>query len=153
MANKGFFTNRINIMNILNTIVTTLSSNREFDEKIASLWDFNNWTIIACIECVILLYVLIFKTQWKNHTKIQETKILARQESIDFSNIMNSAFLADELYNDLKVKCHPDRFPDNPQLNMIANELSQEISKNKNSYSKLLTLKQRAEKDLGITFK
>ncbi len=140
-------------MNILNTIVTTLSSNRELDEKIASLWDFNNWTIIACIECVILLYVLIFKTQWKNHTKIHETKILARQESIDFSNIMNSAFLADELYNDLKVKCHPDRFPDNPQLNMIANELSQEISKNKNSYSKLLTLKQRAEKDLGITFK
>lgn len=140
-------------MNILNTIVTTLSSNRELDEKIASLWDFNNWTIIACIECVILLYVLIFKTQWQNHTKIHETKILARQESIDFSNIMNSAFLADELYNDLKVKCHPDRFPDNPQLNMIANELSQEISKNKNSYSKLLTLKQRAEKDLGITFK
>ena len=140
-------------MNILNTIVTTLSSNRELDEKIASLWDFNNWTIIACIECVILLYVLIFKTQWQNHTKIHETKILARQESIDFSTIMNSAFLADELYNDLKVKCHPDRFPDNPQLNMIANELSQEISKNKNSYSKLLTLKQRAEKDLGITFK
>ena len=45
---------------------------------------------------------------------------------VDFDNVINSSFAAKELYDKLKVKCHPDRFTD-ADLNKEATRLFQEI--------------------------
>jgi len=70
--------------------------------------------------------------------------------SIDFDNIINSSFNSNEVYNELKVKCHPDRFPNDDVKNTIAENLFQEITKNKNNIKRLLELKEKAKQELNI---
>ena len=63
---------------------------------------------------------------------------------------MNSAFLSAELYDKLKVRCHPDRFALDEEKQIIAEDIFQRISKNKANYKILLQLKQEAEEKLNI---
>jgi len=51
------------------------------------------------------------------------------KQDIDFDNIINSSFNSLELYDKLKVKCHPDRFPKDKEINIIAENLFQEITR------------------------
>lgn len=74
------------------------------------------------------------------------------KEDVDFRNIITSSFHTQPLYNELKVKCHPDRFPNDEIKKKIANALFQEISKNKTNYKKLVELKERAKQELYINF-
>ena len=71
-----------------------------------------------------------------------------RDDQIDWNNTMH-VFKAQELYNQLKVVCHPDRFTD-PQLNSIATDLFQRITKNKTNYKELQKLKEEARQMLSI---
>ena len=73
------------------------------------------------------------------------------EEPVDFANIMNSAFLSADLYDKLKIKCHPDRFATDPHKQIIADNLFQRIIQNKANYKVLIQLKQEAEDSLGIT--
>ena len=57
-----------------------------------------------------------------------------------------------QLYDELKVKCHPDRFPTDKEKNTIAENIFQEISKNKNNVKRLLELKEEASQKLNINF-
>ena len=74
-------------------------------------------------------------------------------KSVDFDNIFDSSFHSVELYNELKVKCHPDRFPMDKEKNKMADMLFQEVSKNKYNVKRLLELKEQAMRDLDINFK
>lgn len=121
--------------------------------NIVDFWDINGWAIIAIIEGLLLLLIFLFQKRHRKEYRYIELKNKAKQEEVDFSNIVNSAFYSDELYNELKIKCHPDKFPNDVRANSIANEIFQEISKNKNSYHKLQILKKRAIRELGLTFK
>lgn len=70
-------------------------------------------------------------------------------ERIDFTNVVSSSLLAKHVYDELKVKIHPDRFQD-PEIISRATELFQLIHQNKGDYSRLIELKELAFKELPI---
>jgi len=74
-------------------------------------------------------------------------------QEVDFDNIIISSFNSTALYNELKVKCHPDRFATDEEKTIIAENIFQEISKNKTNMKKLLELKEEAKMKLNVNFK
>lgn len=118
----------------------------------SSIHNLNFWMVIALGEFVIFLILGAIYIGKKKRFKTTESKTDIKEE-IDFSNIVASAFHSDELYDEMKKKCHPDRFPNDKKKNEIANDIFQELSKNRNDYKKLNELKIRAINELGITFK
>lgn len=112
----------------------------------------NIWMWVAIGEFAIIIGLLIKrkysrKERSKNHLKRESIK-----QKVDFNNIINSSFHSEELYNVLKVKCHPDRFATNAELNEIAEKLYQEITKNKTNLKRLEELKTEAKRKLNIKF-
>ncbi|MCP4439291.1 MAG: molecular chaperone DnaJ [Aureispira sp.] len=111
---------------------------------------YNPWIWIALLELVIIIYLLFFYK--KSESKLQKLKRKAKEEDVDFENIINSSFHVKTLYDELKIKCHPDRFPNDKEKNRVALELFQEISKNKTDHKKLTELKEIAIQKLNIKF-
>jgi len=112
----------------------------------------NWWMWLAIAEFGILAF-LILKKQFKlKDTDKQRFKNESLKDDIDFGNIINSSFNSIQLYDELKVKCHPDRFPTDIEKNLIAEKIFQEISKNKNNVKRLLDLKEEAIQKLNINF-
>lgn len=112
----------------------------------------NFWIWIVITEFIVILLLLV-----KRKTKVKDTaKRKFKNESlkgeIDFQNIIDSSFNSVKLYDELKVKCHPDRFPTDTEKNKIADNLFQEINKNKTNTKKLLKLKEEAKQKLNINF-
>ena len=70
-------------------------------------------------------------------------------EEIHFTNVVSSSLLAKRLYDELKVKVHPDRFQD-PETVSKATELFQLIHQSRGDYEKLLMLKQRVHNELQV---
>lgn len=114
------------------------------------------WFYLSIAE----FFVIIFLLYWmkKSNSKLAFSKLTykdvknARSESIDMNNLINSINGSRDLYKELSRKCHPDNFVDSP-LQKNAEEIFQEISKNKRDFGKLLLLKARAETELKIIFK
>ena len=82
--------------------------------------------------------------QKSEKAKLRE-KVL--RENIDFSNIVESSLKAKELYDELKVIAHPDRFQDQ-EIIAKATELFQLIHQHKGDYKILLELKARVYSEL-----
>lgn len=102
------------------------------------------WILFGVFLVIIfLISIAIIKTK-KIHRVRNE--VLAK-EDIDWDDKLRSMFQAKALYNEIKVKYHPDRFLDSTQ-NKIANELFQEITKNQHDFHKLEQLKQIAQEKL-----
>jgi len=122
---------------------------------VSSTSDINIWFWLCLIELIIIL-VLLFKIK-KNKSNLtfadlnKDNLKKSKEASIDFGNVMNSINGAGELYKELSRKCHPDRFVDSP-LQKLAEEIFQEISKNKRDFGKLAALKERAISELNVTF-
>ena len=110
------------------------------------------WFWIAAAEFVILVSSAIFLYVRKRKQTVDIKKKVMQEGNIDFSNTMMSAFHARELYDQLKVRCHPDRYPQDEEKNRLAVELFQQVVQNKNNYKKLLDLKKIAEEKLQIQF-
>ena len=103
------------------------------------------WFYIAMVE-----FVITFR---RGTTRVEKQKLRESIKSdVDFQNIINSSFHATEIYNELKVKCHPDRFIGDVEKNATANRIFQEVTKNKMNYKRLQELKKEAEESLGINF-
>lgn len=117
----------------------------------------NSWEMISLALIVALIIVAItivitkrHKTH-KNNIPINNLRKQVNQDGdIDFGNIMNSAFLSKALYDELKVKCHPDRFVSDPIKQQLADDLFQRVTQNKVNYKVLLELKKKAEETLNI---
>lgn len=92
----------------------------------------------------------IFKRK-SNKDKEQIRKQILKEE-IDFTNIFMSVEYAQTLYDDLKVKCHPDRFFQEWEI-AKATELYQLITENKTNYAMLMKLRDRANQELLMTNK
>lgn len=112
----------------------------------------NFWIWIAITEFLVILFLL-----FKRKTKVKETvkskfKTDSLKGEIDFHNIIDSSFNSMKLFDELKVKCHPDRFPTDKEMNKIADSLFQEINKNKTNTKRLLELKEEAKQKLNINF-
>ncbi len=121
--------------------------------KITETGELTNWWMwLAFAEFGIIAF-LILKEQLKpKDTAKQRFKNESLKQDIDFGNIINSSFNSIQLYDKLKVKCHPDRFPTDKEKNTIAENIFQEISKNKNNVMRLLELKEEAIQKLNINF-
>lgn len=112
----------------------------------------NLWLWVAIGEFAIIIgFILANRFKRKPNAK-QQFKDDSLAQEVDFNNIINSSFHSNELYDILKVKCHPDRFPTDPKLNEIAVKLYQEITKSKTNIKRLQELKIEAQQKLNINF-
>jgi len=135
------------IQDSLNVVEQTIKENNiEPNENI------NWWFWIAIVQFIIIVFLAIKLSSKRNQSLKQKLKKESLDNSIDFDNIINSSFNSNEVYNELKVKCHPDRFPNDDKKNVIAKNLFQEITKNKNNIKRLLELKEKAKQELNINF-
>ncbi|MGL2987730.1 molecular chaperone DnaJ [Flavobacterium sp. RSSA_27] len=121
--------------------------------KTAETGEQTNWWMWLAIAEIGIIAFFILKEQLKlKDTEKQRFKNESLKQDIDFGNIINSSFNSIQLYDELKVKCHPDRFPTDKEKNTIAENIFQEISKNKNNVKRLLELKEEAKQKLNINF-
>jgi hypothetical protein len=115
----------------------------------------NTFFWISIIEFLIIIFLVIRpkgKNQDLTFSDLPKDKIRnAKSSTIDMDNLMNSINGSRDLYKDLSKVCHPDRFI-NTEKHKVAEEIFQEISKDKRNFEKLLAHKERAKKDLDIHF-
>jgi hypothetical protein len=113
----------------------------------------NIWLWLSVIEFFIILFILIKIKNKKQKDIFKELKKESLIQEVDFDNIIISSFNSTALYNELKVKCHPDKFATDEEKTIIAENIFQEISKNKTNMKKLLELKEEAKMKLNVNFK
>lgn len=134
---------------IVSKIDTLLVSNEAENALVSTS---SNWLIYLLIGVIIVLLLILFfiisNMKMKHSKEYQAKQRILREDQIDWNNTMY-VFKAQELYNQLKVVCHPDRFTD-PQLNSVATNLFQRITKNKTNYKELQKLKEEAIDKLNI---
>ena len=130
--------------------IDTLLVSTETQEALVST--SSNWLIYLLISVIIvlllILFIIISNMKMKNSKAYQAKQRVLHDDQIDWNNTMY-VFKAQELYDQLKVVCHPDRFTD-PQLNSIATDLFQRITKNTTNYKELQKLKEEANNVLKI---
>lgn len=112
----------------------------------------NWWMWLAIVEFVIIAFILLKEKLRGKETAQQKFKNESLKQEVDFNNIINSSFNSIALYDQLKVKCHPDRFATDAEKNLIADKLFQEITKNKTNVKRLIELKEEATQKLNIHF-
>ena len=110
------------------------------------------WIYSISVILIFALILFIINSRKKKTKKITNIKQEILNGEIDFKNIIDSSFNSKKLYDELKRKCHPDRFVHDSKQNEIANQIFQEITKNKNNIKALNELKQKAEYELNIKF-
>ena len=113
---------------------------------------FNGWMWLAILEFGFIALLLFGKKKKGQQSVKQKFREQALNDSVDFKNLNHSFFHAQALYDELKKKCHPDRFPTDKEKNAIAENLFQEITKNKHNMKKLEELKGEAMDKLHINF-
>lgn len=138
------------ILFVLNTSDIILESTEAQDEVALAIWFY-----VAIVELLIIVFLL-----WKLNRRKSESIALnniskeklreAGKADVDMENLMNSINKSRDLYKDLSRTCHPDRFI-NTDKEALAQEIFQEVSRNKRNHKNLTALKIRAEKELGIT--
>lgn len=112
----------------------------------------NYWMIIAIVEFVIIL-VLIARATMRHGPETEKQRIKKKvmdEGTVDFGNIVNSAFNAPQLYKDLMRKCHPDRFAPDADKMAIADDITMRLGKCKHDVKALQQLKKEAEEKLNI---
>lgn len=113
------------------------------------------WISIVSVQFIVILLLLFrIRAIRRNHTSlidVNESMRKARESEVDMHSLIKDIAHSKNLYKDLSRKCHPDRFQD-PELKLLANEIFQEVSKNKRSFSKLTELKTRAINELNLNF-
>lgn len=117
---------------------------------------FSIWFLIAIVELVIIVFLLFRLRKKRNNLKfgdLPKSKLRnAKKYDVDMNNLMNSINGSKDLYKELSRTCHPDRFI-NSDKHKNAEEIFQDISKNKRDFKKLTELKERAINELNINFK
>lgn len=103
--------------------------------------------VLKIVSIVTVLPVIIQLIIKQRNRSILRKKVLA--DGIDdykgtAKNIANSISKSRELYKELIVKVHPDRFQDDRIV--IATELTSKITKAKRNYEELTLLKSEVEK-------
>jgi hypothetical protein len=110
------------------------------------------WMWLSLVQFIVILYLLFKGKPVKKLTEKEQLKKQVLDQKVDFDNLINSSFSSKEIYNQLKLKCHPDKFVMDSEKNKIALDIFQEISKNKTNTLRLNELKKEAEEKLNIKF-
>lgn len=118
------------------------------------------WQIAVAVEFVIILilivtvYRLFKKLKRKDQPEQFDTTIIkeSKEKAVDMDNVINSMFNSKPLYDILKKKVHPDRFPNDPDKAKLADELATILNEQHGNYEKLKEIKGIAEEKLGLKF-
>lgn len=114
-------------------------------------WSIDAWTVISALEFAVIMFLIFTALRRRVSTpRMSAMKKNIILEKVDFGNILDSAFHAEELYEQLKVKCHPDRFVGDERKNAAALEIFQQLVKNRHDIKALERLRQRAEDELDV---
>lgn len=82
-------------------------------------------------------------------SKSNSIKAKVKKTSAGFgADTFNNMFGAQEVYDRMKVKCHPDRFAGDVARQRKATEIFQLMVQNKNNYNELLKLEKRMNNEL-----
>ena len=115
----------------------------------------STWFCIAIVELFIIIFLLVRLKKKKTElafSDLPKDKMKnAKSSLIDMDNLMNSINGSRDLYKELSKACHPDKFV-NTEKQKIAEDIFQEISKDKRNFEKLLAHKERAKNELNINF-
>jgi hypothetical protein len=116
----------------------------------------NYWMWIATAELIVIGY-LAFKLLNKkkieaDHNPASDILTEAKKTEVNMDDLMKDINGSRQLYKHLSVKCHPDRFATDEEKRKVADELFQDISRNRRNYNKLLELQALASQKLNITF-
>lgn len=117
-------------------------------------WNINPWKFTSIIELGIIAF-LIKKIRNKKKSEdfyVGKQVLDSKREELDMDNVIESMFNAPILYDKLKKKIHPDRFPNDIEKNKIASELATQLNQFKNDQKKLNEIKSIAIEKLGLTF-
>ncbi len=119
-----------------------------------STWNINPWKISTLVELgiIALLIKRIFSKKKTDEFYVNKNVLDSKHEEIDMYNVIDSMFNAPILYDKLKKKIHPDRFPNDIEKNKIASELATQLNQHKNDLKKLNEIKSIATEKLGLTF-
>lgn len=110
----------------------------------------NWWMWAALIEALLIVVLLVARGRTKPDSKAEAKRKVMAEGDVDFKNVINSTFHAQELYKKLIVKCHPDRFEPDASLVAEASRISTLVTENKNNLKQLQILKAEAEEKLKI---
>lgn len=140
-----------NILLQLNTDSVVTETMLSADPSSLSLWFW-----ISLAECLIIVFLLLRLKKRRGNLDfgdVSKDKVRgAKKSDVDMDNLLKSINGSKDLYKELSRSCHPDRFI-NSDKQKIAEEIFQEISKNRRDFNKLTELKQKAIIDLRINFK
>ena len=113
----------------------------------------NYWFWIALGELCIIIYTaknLFQKRKLSIDSKTEEILSNSKKSKFDMGNLLDNINKSRDLYKILSSKCHPDRFHD-IEKNKKADEIFQEITRNKRNYGRLIELKELAKTELNIS--
>lgn len=111
------------------------------------------WLFIAIGIIILLFGILLLRKRKESPEEKRAKKKLKEQYRHPkpiMENIVNDIFNSKPLYDALSRKCHPDRFPKDPEKRALADKLMQEITRNRTNTKRLRELKEQAEKELDI---
>lgn len=114
----------------------------------------NYWMWIAATELLVIGYLaskLVNKKKISYDNTTGDILNKAKNTNISMDNLMNSINKSRQLYKQLSVKYHPDRFPLDTERRKIADDLFQDITRNQRNYNKLLELQEEAKNKLDTT--
>jgi hypothetical protein len=122
--------------------------------KYISSFNINPWKISTLVELGIIAVLIkkIFKKKKTEEFYVSKQVLDSKHEKIDMDNVIESMFNAPILYDKLKKKIHPDRFPNDLEKNQIASELATQLNQFKNDQKKLNEIKAVAIEKLDLTF-
>lgn len=106
------------------------------------------WFWVAIVEFLIILFIIFLKNKngKMENGKFDEINSYKNKE-VDTQNVVDSIFKSKNLFKELSKKYHPDKFF-NTDKHEIAQEIFQQITDNKNNYTKLKELETEALKKL-----
>jgi hypothetical protein len=115
----------------------------------------STWFWLSIVEFTVIIFLLIRLRKKKTElafSDLPKDKMKnAKSSAIDMDNLMNSINGSRDLYKELSKACHPDKFV-NTEKQKIAEDIFQDISKDKRNFEKLVALKERAKNELNINF-
>ena len=135
---------------MINAILLAAQTGVKVKNTIPAAQPVASHTWIYIILAVVVVLAKIYRIK-HSQNELTRKKVL-NEGNINFNATIQSAFHSSEIYDQLKVKCHPDRFVDDPEKMKMADALFQQISINKNNYKRLLELKAEAEQKLNVKF-
>ena len=109
------------------------------------------WFWLFLLQCIVIVILVFLLVEQKINARLAVYERNRMQEygkkEVDLVNVMKSINSSKELYKELSLKCHPDRYAGDPRQ-AIARELFRDISANKRNYQKLREIQEVANKKL-----